>query len=279
MLIDPACHSRAGSTTPVVGEVRFQFRIPGFMTYSLGVKAAKCFWHQPLRQQVIQTLGWVVGLSSFVVFAEWYVVSPIGYGGQMLLFLSGLLYLPWLLAWVAVPLSVFFVPWRRTREHAVTVLVCVLTCLLGSWQFTCPRPFVPRRFTDSPSEVNRWSWPFSNTLNRQGIRPRIWMPWCRSIFLRCRERECQPTRTTNTQVAMIQSDGTVIRGCFTFTPRQAGSTSTSSFISRCRTIQKEDMEACFDAWVTGPTSTSSVQFMPCCGCRLVFPPAVLSVTA
>lgn len=64
------------------------------------------------------------GFLAFpMLFAQWYVVSGIGYGGMFLLFISSFLMLPLLLALPAIPVAVLLTPFRKTRRIGITILI------------------------------------------------------------------------------------------------------------------------------------------------------------
>jgi hypothetical protein len=84
----------------------------------------KGFWQKRLVDQVKVACLLSVLLSGIGLAIQWYAVSRIGYGGLFLIHMEVWLALPLLLAVLAVPLSLFALPFRRVRRHATTIIVC-----------------------------------------------------------------------------------------------------------------------------------------------------------
>jgi len=84
----------------------------------------KGFFSKPLATQVGIAAAVSLVVHGATVLIEWYAVSPIGYGGVALLFLVPFAVFPLLLALLAIPLSLFALPFKRLRRPALTLLVC-----------------------------------------------------------------------------------------------------------------------------------------------------------
>ena len=84
----------------------------------------KRFWTQPLPKQIGLAALAALFLHAAIILIQWYVVSPVGFGGTFLLQFVAFLFLPVLVIVLAVPVSVFLIPFRKTRRHGVTILAC-----------------------------------------------------------------------------------------------------------------------------------------------------------
>ena len=89
------------------------------------------FSTQALPKQIGIAALAALGMNGAIILIQWYVVSPIGFGGIFVLqaMLFGL-FLPLIVIFLAVPVSLFFLPFRNFRRHAVTVLTCGLVYVL-----------------------------------------------------------------------------------------------------------------------------------------------------
>jgi hypothetical protein len=90
----------------------------------------KGFFSKPLATQVGIAAAVSLAVHGVLVLIEWYAVSPIGYGGDALMFLAAYIGSPMLLALLAIPLSLFALPFKRLRRPALTLLLCCPIYLL-----------------------------------------------------------------------------------------------------------------------------------------------------
>jgi hypothetical protein len=79
---------------------------------------------KPILVQVRIAATISLAVHGALLLIEWYAVSPIGYGGWGLLCLAPLAMFPLILALLAIPLSVFALPFKRLRRPALALLVC-----------------------------------------------------------------------------------------------------------------------------------------------------------
>ena len=86
----------------------------------------KKFWTQPLLKQIGTTALASFITHSAIVLIHLYVVSPFGFGGTFLLQFITFLGFPFLLISLAMLVSIFLLPFRKFRRHAVTILICGL---------------------------------------------------------------------------------------------------------------------------------------------------------
>jgi hypothetical protein len=74
-------------------------------------------------QQAICALILAGILIVAMAFAQWYVVSPIGYRGGVFLFISSFLILPLLLGLPAVLVGALLLPFKKTRRAGVAISI------------------------------------------------------------------------------------------------------------------------------------------------------------
>ena len=78
----------------------------------------------PLRKQMRIAALLSVIVHGSTILIHWYVVSPIGFGGVVLLQLAIFLLMPLALVILAVPMSVLLLPFREFRRDALNSLCC-----------------------------------------------------------------------------------------------------------------------------------------------------------
>ena len=82
------------------------------------------FWTQPLAKQLGVSALASLFLHGAIILIQWYVTSPIGFGGAILLQFVMFVFFPFLVIVLAVPVSLFLLLFRKTRRPGVTILVC-----------------------------------------------------------------------------------------------------------------------------------------------------------
>ena len=84
----------------------------------------------PLSRQIALAALVSLVVHGTALFLQWYAVSPIGHGGYGFIWFIPLFFLPALGIAPAVPVSLFLLPFRRSRRHGVTMLSCGLVYVL-----------------------------------------------------------------------------------------------------------------------------------------------------
>jgi hypothetical protein len=87
------------------------------------------FWKKPLWKQVGLVAIWSAAIHGSMLAAEWYAVSPVGYGGVLFLSVATFAILPLCAALLTVPVGAIGLAWQRTRRHSATLLLCALVYL------------------------------------------------------------------------------------------------------------------------------------------------------
>jgi hypothetical protein len=87
---------------------------------------ANRFWRRPLWQQTIMTAAFSLFLYALALLGEWYAVSPIGYGGLLVVNITFLLMWPALIALALIPVGLVGIVIPKTRRRSITLFICSL---------------------------------------------------------------------------------------------------------------------------------------------------------
>jgi len=95
-----------------------------------GSNRMKSFWTQPLARQAGITALAAALVNGSIILIEWYAVSPVGFEGRSLLHLLMFLIPPFCGSVLAVPVSLFLLVFRKSRQYGITILTCALVYFL-----------------------------------------------------------------------------------------------------------------------------------------------------
>jgi hypothetical protein len=84
----------------------------------------KSFWTQPFLKQAAIAALVSLGLHAAFVIIQWYIVSPMGYGGLFLQMALMYLALPLLVVFLGILVAPFLLLFRKARRTALTILIC-----------------------------------------------------------------------------------------------------------------------------------------------------------